>query len=61
MLRHPEVARVTSLHPEHVGPDLVFVVAAVDLRGNDRESDVVEDLYAVEQESVRDERIAQTV
>lgn len=61
LLRHPEVERVTYLHLEYVGPERVFLVAAVDLRGNDRESDVAEDLYAVEQELESDDHIAEAV
>ena len=61
LLRHPEVEKVTYLHLEYVGPERLFLVAAVDLRGNDRESDVAEDLYAVEQELERDDHIAEAV
>lgn len=61
LLRHPEVNTVTYLHLEYVGPERVYLVAAVDLVGNDRESDVAEDLYAVEQDLKRDEHIAEAV
>lgn len=37
LLAHAEVERVTYLHVEYVGPQRVFVVAAVDLVGDDTE------------------------
>ncbi|MEO9323080.1 cation diffusion facilitator family transporter [Nocardioides sp. C4-1] len=37
LLEHPEVDRVTYVHLEYVGPQRVFVVAAVDLVGDDTE------------------------
>ena len=61
LLRHPEVNSVSYLHLEYVGPERVFLVAAVDLVGDDRESDVADDLYAVEQELERNEHIAEAV
>jgi cation diffusion facilitator family transporter len=48
LLEHPEVEKVTYLHIEYVGPERFYLVAAVDLRGNDRESDVAADLHDVE-------------
>ena len=38
ILEHPQVERLTYLHLEYVGPSRVFVVAAVDLVGDDTES-----------------------
>lgn len=43
----PEVERVTFLHLEFVGPGRVFLVAAVDLTGNDTESQVADRLAAL--------------
>lgn len=37
LLAHPEIDRITYLHLEYVGPQRVFVVAAVDLVGDDTE------------------------
>ena len=38
LLAHPEINRITYLHVEYVGPERLFVVAAVDLVGDDVES-----------------------
>jgi hypothetical protein len=40
LLEHDEIERVTYLHIEYVGPMRFFVVAAVDLVGNEDESTV---------------------
>lgn len=37
LLAHPQIERLTYLHVEYVGPQRLFVVAAVDLVGDDRE------------------------
>lgn len=50
LLRHPEVERVTYLHIEYVGPERFYLVAAVDLRGDDPESDVAADLQDIEEQ-----------
>jgi len=48
LLEHPQVERLTYLHLEYVGPQRVFVVAAVDLVGDDTESRLAVRLRAVE-------------
>ena len=48
LLRHPEIERVTYLHLEFVGPERLFVVAAVDLTGDSPESDLAVRLQKVE-------------
>jgi cation diffusion facilitator family transporter len=48
LLAHPEVERLTYLHLEYVGPQRVFVVAAVDLVGDDTEAHLAVRLRAVE-------------
>lgn len=61
LLAHPEVEKVTYLHLEYVGPERFFLVAAVDLVGNDRESDVAADLQAVEEQLERSEWVTEAV
>lgn len=61
LLGHPEVEKVTYLHLEYVGPERFYLVAAVDLVGNDRESDVAADLQSVEAELERSEWITEAV
>jgi cation diffusion facilitator family transporter len=46
---HPEVARVTYLRLEVVGPRMLFIVGAVDLTGDDVESHVAVRLRALEE------------
>ena len=48
LLEHPQVDRLTYLHLEYVGPQRVFVVAAVDLVGDDTESHLAVRLRNVE-------------
>jgi divalent metal cation (Fe/Co/Zn/Cd) transporter len=48
LLDHPDIERVTYLHLEYVGPQRLFVVAAVDLTGDDREPDLAVRLRQVE-------------
>jgi len=48
ILEHPQVERLTYLHLEYVGPQRFFVVAAVDLVGDDTEAQLAVRLRAVE-------------
>ena len=48
MSKHPDIERITYLHLEYVGPQRLFVVAAVDLTGDDREPDLAVRLRKVE-------------
>ena len=50
ILRQPEVDRVTYLHLEFVGPSRLYVVAAVDIRGEALETSVAHQLREVERE-----------
>jgi len=50
LLQHPDVERVTYLHIEYVGPERFYLVAAVDLKGDDPESDVAADLQNIEEQ-----------
>ena len=45
---HPQIDRVTYLHLEFVGPERVFLVAAVDLTGDDLEHDLAVRLRRIE-------------
>ena len=48
LLSSPEIDRVTYLHLEFVGPERVFLVAAVDLTGDDLEHDLAVRLRRIE-------------
>nr|WP_202888249.1 cation diffusion facilitator family transporter [Kribbella solani] len=48
LLDHHDIERVTFLHMEWVGADRIFLVAAVDVVGNDVESEVAARLYTIE-------------
>ena len=47
LLEHPEIARVSYLHMEWVGADRIFLVAAVDVVGDEPESDVASRLAGI--------------
>jgi cation diffusion facilitator family transporter len=61
VLRHPDVDRVTYLHLEYVGPQRLFVVAAVDLTGDDREPDLAVRLRKVEHDIERHDMVEDAV
>ena len=61
LLAHHEIERVTYLHLEFVGVGRLFLVAAVDLTGDDREEQIAERLRRLERELEQDEVIATTV
>ena len=48
LLEHPQIERLTYLHLEYVGPQRLFVVAAVDLVGDDTEEHLAVRLRDVE-------------
>jgi cation diffusion facilitator family transporter len=50
LLARPEIARVTYLHTEFVGPSRLYLVAAVDMTGDDTEEHVAVALRRVERE-----------
>lgn len=61
LLDHREVQRVTYLHIEFVGPQRVFVVAAVDLVGDDTEDHLAVRLRRVENAVETDDLIEDAV
>jgi cation diffusion facilitator family transporter len=61
MLEHPDIDRVTYLHLEYVGPQRLFVVAAVDLTGDDREPDLAVRIRQVEADIEQNELIEDAV
>lgn len=61
MLEHPDVARVTYIHLEYVGPERLFLVAAIDIVGNETENRVAEALRRIEGDLERDQHIAEAV
>lgn len=61
LLQHPEIERITYLHVEYVGPSKLFVVAAVDLVGDDREAHLAVRFRRVEADIERSELIEDAV
>ncbi|WP_194421041.1 cation diffusion facilitator family transporter [Microbacterium abyssi] len=50
LLESPAIERVTYLHIEYVGPNRLFIVAEIDLAGDEREHDVARRLREVERQ-----------
>ncbi|HEY0950000.1 cation diffusion facilitator family transporter [Nocardioides sp.] len=61
LLAHPQIERITYLHVEYVGPQRLFVVAAVDLTGDDREGHLAVRLREVEAEIERNPTIEDAI
>jgi cation diffusion facilitator family transporter len=61
LLDHPEIDRITYLHVEFVGPSRLFVVAAVDLTGDDPESDLALRFRRLEADIERSELIEDAI
>lgn len=61
LLGHPDIERITYLHVEYVGPDRVFLVAAVDLVGNRREDDLARHLRRLERELEQKDAVEEAV
>lgn len=59
--QHEQVARVTMLHVEYVGPRKVMLMARVDLTGNAPESELAERLKQVENELQQRPAVAMAV
>ena len=61
LLDHPQIERITYLHVEYVGPQRLFVVAAVDLTGDDPEPHLARRLRKVETDIETDPLIEDAV
>lgn len=61
ILAHPEIERVTYLHLEYVGADRIYLVAAVDLAGNNTEDTVADVLDRLERQIERHELIQRCI
>lgn len=61
LVEHPEIERVTYLHLEFVGPSRMFMVAAVDMTGNQTESGLAVRLRRVERELERNDNVEEAV
>ena len=61
LLAHPEIERITYLHTEYVGPQRLFVVAAVDLTGDDTEAHLAPRLQRLAADIEGDPLIADVV
>jgi cation diffusion facilitator family transporter len=61
LLARDDIDRVTYIHLEFVGPGRVFLVAAVDLTGNEPEEDVALTLRRIERDIEINEHVQQAV
>lgn len=61
LLQHPQIERITYLHAEFVGPSRLFVVAAVDLVGDDSEAHLALRFRQVEADIERSELIEDAI
>jgi len=61
LLGRPEIERVTYLHLEFVGPGKVFLVASVDIVGDDTETHVAYSLRRIEEALRDDEHIEEAL
>jgi cation diffusion facilitator family transporter len=61
LLAHPDIDRITYLHLEYVGPARLYLVASVDMTGNDVEHSVAVRLRQVERELEQYDAIEEAV
>jgi cation diffusion facilitator family transporter len=61
LLDRPDIDRITYLHLEYVGPDRLYLVASVDMAGDDVEHDLAVRLRHVERELEEHEAIEEAV
>ena len=61
LLERPDIDRITYLHLEYVGPDRLYLVASIDMAGDDVEPSLAVRLRRVERELERLEYIEEAV
>lgn len=61
LLEQPEISSVSFLHLEFIGPEQILLLAAVDLDGDDRESQAAAEFERIEQELVTHSDIARAI
>ena len=61
LLEHPDIDRITYLHLEYVGPGRLYLVAAVDMTGDDVEPSLAIRLRRVERELEQQDHIEEAV
>jgi hypothetical protein len=61
LLDRPEVERVTYLHLEFLGPGRLYLVAAIDMSGNDLEHQLAVRLRGLERELEQADNIEEAV
>jgi cation diffusion facilitator family transporter len=61
LLARPDIDRITYLHLEFVGPDRLYLVASVDMSGDDVEHDLAVRLRQVERELEKEDAIEEAV
>jgi cation diffusion facilitator family transporter len=61
LLARPDIDRITYLHLEFVGPDRLYLVASVDMAGDEVEHDLAVRLRRVERELEQQEAIEEAV
>ncbi|MEC5191623.1 cation diffusion facilitator family transporter [Arthrobacter sp. MP_M7] len=61
ILEHPDIARLTYMHLEFVGPRRLYLVAAVDLQGDHPEHEVAVTLRRIERELEDRETVEEAV
>jgi cation diffusion facilitator family transporter len=61
LLARPDIDRITYLHLEFVGPDRLYLVASVDMTGDDVEHSLAVRLRQVEHELEKEEAIEEAV
>ena len=61
LLERPDIDRITYLHLEYVGPDRLYLVASVDMAGDDVEHDLAVRLRGLERQLEQMEAIEEAV